>query len=358
MACVLLWAGKAPTSTQALSPSVNNPLGRRRPCRVQREVSIFRILCLRPGTGWGTTWPEASPSDRDPEAGRPRLRARWAMRVRGSGRGFTLIELLVVIAIIGVLIALLLPAVQQAREAARRMQCTNNLKQIGLAMHNYEGQYACFPWGHGATGWNDWGALALMLPALEGNPLYNAINFFADLPGGPANPGRPWNLTYLRMSLSLALCPSDVDRLTNPEGHVNYAACHGTSPMTREIPDGLFGPVDSHLARDVPGGGRVFAPRDVTDGLSQTAAFSERVKGIGFRNEQRDALKPSSTVIEIAMPSPSTRETWLQACRTESPYTSRITGQRSVGLYWFGGQITSGRYNHIMPPNSWNCGMG
>src|SRR5271156_5073566 len=103
-------------------------------------------------------------------------------------RGFTLIELLVVIAIIAVLIALLLPAVQAAREAARRSQCTNNLKQIGLALHNYHASQGSFPLatsvavGGGSAGtnyqpWGTWSALALMLPYLEQQPLYAAANF-------------------------------------------------------------------------------------------------------------------------------------------------------------------------------------
>ena len=104
-----------------------------------------------------------------------------------SRRGFTLIELLVVIAIIAVLIALLLPAVQSAREAARRAQCTNNLKQIGLALHNYHTSNDVFPLGtslqSGSTRpqrpgvWASWSAQALMLGYLEQTPLYNAINF-------------------------------------------------------------------------------------------------------------------------------------------------------------------------------------
>src|SRR2546425_2372083 len=91
-----------------------------------------------------------------------------------AGRGFTLIELLVVISIIAVLISLLLPAVQAAREAARRIQCTNNLKQIGIAMHGYHGSVAVFPQGVGEAGWNHWSATVMLLPYLEQSPLYNA----------------------------------------------------------------------------------------------------------------------------------------------------------------------------------------
>src|SRR4051812_20195491 len=98
-------------------------------------------------------------------------------------RGFTLIELLVVIAIIGVLIALVLPAVQMAREAARRIQCTNNLKQIGLAVHNYESALGALPMamvlsgsGNTATYTTAWSAQARLLPYLEGGNLFNAAN--------------------------------------------------------------------------------------------------------------------------------------------------------------------------------------
>ena len=94
--------------------------------------------------------------------------------MRSRRFGFTLIELLVVIAIIAVLIALLLPAVQSAREAARRAQCTNNLKQIGLAMHNYHDQQGTLPYGLKGCCWGTW--LISVLPYIEQQPLFNAWN--------------------------------------------------------------------------------------------------------------------------------------------------------------------------------------
>jgi prepilin-type N-terminal cleavage/methylation domain-containing protein/prepilin-type processing-associated H-X9-DG protein len=128
-------------------------------------------------------------------------RPRW--------RGFTLIELLVVIAIIGILIALLLPAVQAAREAARRTQCTNNLKQLGLALQNYHDSVGQLPIAvivkraaDGSPRFSGWGPLARLLPYIEGHPHYNACNF--DLPNET-----PENRTAVGLGTSVYLCPSD-----------------------------------------------------------------------------------------------------------------------------------------------------
>src|SRR6516165_4703055 len=100
------------------------------------------------------------------------------MRSHRVGRGFTLIELLVVIAIIAVLIALLLPAVQAAREAARRAQCVNNLKQFGLAIHNYHSSIDCVPYGEFdmSDGCDQWSGMPGLLPYLEQQVMYNALN--------------------------------------------------------------------------------------------------------------------------------------------------------------------------------------
>lgn len=126
-------------------------------------------------------------------------------------RGFTLIELLVVIAIIGVLVSLLLPAVQQAREAARRSQCKNNLKQFGLALHNYHDTHGCFPVpivnSSRAPLGSGWAWRAMILPFLDQAPAYNKINFL--LPQTDATGTPPTNLDLCLSVFPVFICPSD-----------------------------------------------------------------------------------------------------------------------------------------------------
>ncbi len=163
------------------------------------------------------------------------------MRTR-SQSGFTLIELLVVIAIIAVLIGLLLPAVQSAREAARRAQCVNNLKQLGLAMHNYHTAINAFPMGQslawtsygGGTpyqeGWTNWSCHALLLSYLEQTPLYNAANFqqtccfFGDRADA-------MNSTVYLTRINGFLCPSDgqagIQNINNYFGSIGTTVAEG-----------------------------------------------------------------------------------------------------------------------------------
>jgi prepilin-type N-terminal cleavage/methylation domain-containing protein len=271
-------------------------------------------------------------------------------------RGFTLIELLVVIAIIGVLIALLLPAVQAAREAARRSQCVNNLKQIALAMHNYQQEVGSLPWGHGPFGWNDWNAFVMMLPMLEQSAMYNAINF--SVPSA-CQPGNKMNITVQRSRLNVLLCPSDMDRLTTLDGHINYTANSGATQQFfyRGMPDGLFG----HIPEE-----RVIGFEAITDGLSNTAAFSERVKGIGNSNTpQFDGLQPSATTLLVTPPSypplnqnPMTlTQGYYQKCKaTADKVSNEMHNTYAAGMYWYTGHPENARYNHVMPPNSPSCG--
>jgi prepilin-type N-terminal cleavage/methylation domain-containing protein/prepilin-type processing-associated H-X9-DG protein len=195
-------------------------------------------------------------------------------------RGFTLIELLVVIAIIGVLIALLLPAVQAAREAARRIHCTNNLKQLGLAAMNYESTHKVFPPGQMRISFatsprvRGFSLFVNLLPFLEQGPLYNRWNFADPLDntvGTTANTA---------VFLNALLCPSDIIR-QNPivNGGVRYyaIASYGGNGGTRSHPpasvssDGIF-----HCTGPATPGFREVRISEVTDGLSSTLLFGER----------------------------------------------------------------------------------
>ena len=196
---------------------------------------------------------------------------------------FTLIELLVVIAIIAVLIALLLPAVQQAREAARRTQCRNNLKQIGLAIHNYHDSFRAMPPGWiGVTGTttdiygtNGWGWAAHILPQMEQSNLYSILDFKINLNDASMNVARATVIPAFR-------CPSDVspdtwllnDGSSDRElATANYVGVFGTSdiddcaasPNSRCQGEGVFYQ-NSHVQF-----------RDITDGLSNTLIVGERV---------------------------------------------------------------------------------
>jgi prepilin-type N-terminal cleavage/methylation domain-containing protein/prepilin-type processing-associated H-X9-DG protein len=159
-------------------------------------------------------------------------------------RGFTLIELLVVISIIAVLIALLLPAVQSAREAARRIQCVNNLKQIGLALHNYHDTAGSLPPGQRSPVCGTW--QTFVLPFLEGTNTYNAYNHAGRylLPDGTKNPdgslryGGAANLTVTQSRFNSLTCPSDIPQkmadFNNLTEH-NYAANFGNAGTFQEL---------------------------------------------------------------------------------------------------------------------------
>jgi prepilin-type N-terminal cleavage/methylation domain-containing protein/prepilin-type processing-associated H-X9-DG protein len=222
--------------------------------------------------------------------------------VRQRGRaGFTLIELLVVIAIIAVLISLLLPAVQSAREAARRAQCVNNLKQIGLAMHNYHTGMGVFPMGssiapqNNSPGlaqsiWSAWSAQSLMLGFLEQGPLYNACNFsWAVLDGsnfsGNANvaAASDCNQTVLFTNLSMFMCPSDPN-VGQRQNNNSYAASYGAT--TTGLYNWTAGPGAPYTmgesAADSTGLftiGQSYGLNSCTDGSSNTVAYSEALVG-------------------------------------------------------------------------------
>jgi prepilin-type N-terminal cleavage/methylation domain-containing protein/prepilin-type processing-associated H-X9-DG protein len=290
--------------------------------------------------------------------------------MRSRRTGFTLIELLVVIAIIAVLIALLLPAVQSAREASRRAQCTNNLKQIGIACHNYLTSFQVLPFGKGPSYnlivpgtpfYARWSTHSQLLMYIEQGNLFNTINFNL----APETPGMAGDVPFMppyqnnnreNSTASLAqvatfLCPSDGNPPgANWPGANNYLgnmynwACDigDNNPSTvapSETPRGIFYYLSSVKIASI------------TDGTSNTAFFSEKIRGTGVRD-------PDARSDSLITASPTTLDDTYLTCKTTNPMTtSRLT--HAQGASWVMGEMCCTQYNHVSTPNTATCaGLG
>jgi prepilin-type processing-associated H-X9-DG protein/prepilin-type N-terminal cleavage/methylation domain-containing protein len=330
--------------------------------------------------------------------------------------GFTLIELLVVIAIIAVLISLLLPAVQSAREAARRAQCVNNLKQIGLGLHNYHSTHNVFPPGRlnpdgliaGAPAlggnytnynWSDtpspgmwtgyWSVHTHILNYMEQVNAYNAMNFsfpnqarvYVNGTGASSNP-IPMNVNFTAFVLaqSTFLCPSDPNLTGGGIGENNYRANFGgnTPYAGGQIrPNNTVGGISGGTGAFTIGPGLAIAT--FTDGTSNTAAFAERTKGSGINNDnvtvgqnrvkRNDNIFVPNGILQLQNAFVDT-EALFAACLNPSPGAFVFTGQgrfsvgndvsRDFSDGWPYSWYISTLYNHVAPPNwrGWDCGVG
>jgi prepilin-type N-terminal cleavage/methylation domain-containing protein/prepilin-type processing-associated H-X9-DG protein len=256
---------------------------------------------------------------------------------RTSRAAFTLIELMVVIAIIAILMSLLLPAVQKVREAASRMQCQNNLKQIGTALHNYHTSYQNLPPGSNANGFT---VLALILPFIEQDNVYAQIDFTQ-----PANSAA--NAGATAIGVKTYVCPSDRTSVVPATGGGNnYFANYGTEPwffQNRTVSNGVF------TLREPKGGVRL---TDIKDGTSNTAAFSELRKG-DYNNAM---YSPWDWLNASSLGAPTTVQQAYTLC--QSINTSNLGYQwLSAGGEWLNDNATGCAYIHCGQPNSINCGF-
>jgi prepilin-type N-terminal cleavage/methylation domain-containing protein/prepilin-type processing-associated H-X9-DG protein len=284
---------------------------------------------------------------------------RFKVGWRRGRLGFTLIELLVVIAIIAVLVALLLPAVQQAREAARRSQCKNNLKQLGLALHNYHDVYTIFPFECGGTGWTgngtgNWarlGGSVLLLPYLEQAPLWNQIS--NRLPGGvvagfypPMGP-EPWDWNYppWQVQIPVLRCPSDQYRGNGmgPWGKSNYSFCLGDTVTANDggiewwtpEPRGMF---YYHSKLGV---------QDCLDGTSNTIGIGEHA----LSQESLTIFGNSAMNISGVNSNPSI----CKNLAINKVYVAGTKTQDGMGNPWSDGGVQHSGFTTILPPNSASC---
>jgi prepilin-type processing-associated H-X9-DG protein len=278
------------------------------------------------------------------------------------------VELLVVIAIIGVLVALLLPAIQAAREAARRSQCTNNLRQLSVAAHNHESAKKAFPYGRRAgfeyrrqpdgslqrVSIQQWGHLALILPYAEESSLHNLIDYdFA--------PEQEENKTARTTKIALFLCPSDgaEDRLNTQTciqvdlrwldaGRTNYHG-NGGSDTGQST---LVGDLKVEQNNGVFVSNLAVSPKHITDGTSNTAMYSEAIRGDG----ENSVAEVPGDWFRIAGQNQSADKVY-QDCSAVTNFNAYTSGNQFScrGRNWGHGDYTTTRYNHVMPPNTHGC---
>ncbi|HUG70302.1 MAG TPA: DUF1559 domain-containing protein [Pirellulaceae bacterium] len=262
--------------------------------------------------------------------------------MKRSRLAFTLVELLVVIAIIGILVALLLPAVQAAREAARRSECSNNMKQIALGLHNYHDTYKCFPYG---TRSGSISYLARMLPYIEQNALYDQIDFSVSY-------NHALNLPVMNTPVPAFLCPSDSDRLPTTLGARNNY--YGNSGFNILFGNPSTNPSNSNFS--MPPCNGVFVPdrvikfADIRDGTSNTACISEKIKGDGsngMSTPESDTFRPGTY--------PATPDEAYEQCRAVNVLDLTKQGYSNVGAPWLYSYHSTTRYYHVTPPNGRSC---
>ncbi len=266
------------------------------------------------------------------------------MRKRAR-RAVTLVELLVVIFIIGMLMALLLPAVQGAREASRKAGCSNNLRQLGVALQHHSSTRGKFPQGRGTPFPFVFSAHAYLLPYLEQQNLENLIDY--DVP--PLTFGSfdgSANAVAAGTQIPILLCPSDGADGMVPgvqQAGTNYVACTGSGTIQ-----------SGHLTNGADGvflGGPGIRSRDIFDGQSNTVAFSESLLGDGIAPQTLPPESPELVVLEVAggnQPLPADCESGTGTWSTQR------------GGKWINGHYGDTLYNHFYTPNSrqWDCGNG
>jgi prepilin-type N-terminal cleavage/methylation domain-containing protein/prepilin-type processing-associated H-X9-DG protein len=258
---------------------------------------------------------------------------------------FTLIELLVVIAIIAVLVGLLLPAVQKVREASNRTKCTNNLKQIALALHGYHDVMGSFPASRNNPSAMSMSAHSRLLRWLEQDNLGRTMAMDMGYDD-------PMNDQARATPVSIFLCPSDAQApIPGGWAATNYRANEGTSLVNG------YGPSDPNgVNKGMPPPNGVFSVDskirigDITDGTSNTAAFSEHILGDfnnGVASERSDTFQPGTY--------PATPDQAIKDCQAIDWTDLKFQGNSNIGAPWIRGYHSTTSYWHSAPPGSRSC---